>query len=370
MKVGIITFHRPINFGACLQAFALAKKLDSMNVENEIIDYRNEEQERQISNTKFKSAQGIKNKLKCILFGKAYKAKEKKFREFLNNNIGMSKNVYTSLNINDANKQYDIFLSGSDQVWNLKLTNKDYNYFLKFVNNNNLKKSYASSFGYSSIPNEYKAECKKQLECYARIAVREQQAQNMIMDLTNRCCDVVLDPTLLLSRDEWLSYSKKPNMVIPQKYILLYAVSPTDDDYNIARELAKKEKMKVILINYTMMHVMGMKNCLNIGPAEFLWLVANASLVITNSFHGTAFSINFNKPFYVRLSSKKNNGNSRIENLINIVDLKDRYIEKAENIHDTNINWQEINDILSEEREKSLKYLKLCVEEGTVNEKS
>lgn len=368
MKIGIITFHRPINFGAALQAFALSKKLDSMNVQNEIIDYRNEVQERQINNTNFKLAKGVKSKIKCLLFGRAYKKKEKKFRGFLNNNVNISENIYTKQNINETNKKYDMFMSGSDQVWNLNLTNKDYNYFLKFVKDKRQKKSYASSFGYSSIPDEYKEESKKYLEQYMSIAVREQQGKNIIFNLLNKECNVVLDPTLLLTKEEWLIYAKKPHFKIPEKYILLYAVSPTASDYNIARKLAKREKMKVVLINYTMMHVIGMKNCLDIGPEEFLWLISNSSLVVTNSFHGTAFSINFNKPFFVRLSTKQNNGNSRIENLINLVDLKDRYIEEGSIKRNINIDWKKTNDRILVERKKSIEYLKSCVEEGNVSE--
>lgn len=368
MKIGIITFHRPINFGATLQAFALVKKLDSMNISNEIIDYRNEVHEKQINNTKFKTAQGIKSKIKCLLFGRLYNNKERKFRNFLNNNINISNRLYTKENIHEVNDQYSMFMSGSDQVWNLNLTNKDYNYFLKFVEDNNAKKSYASSFGYSSIPDEYKDECKKYLAEYNKLAVREQQGRKIILDLIGKSCEVVLDPTLLLTKEEWLKYAKKPNIKLPKNYILLYAVSPTEADYNIARKLSKREKMKVILINYTMMYVSGMKNCLDIGPEEFLWLMNNASLIVTNSFHGTAFSINLNKPFFVRLSMKQNNGNSRIENLINLVGLKDRYIDESNIRYDTNIDWKTANEKLNENRNKSLEYLKSCVEEGNVNE--
>src|SRR5699024_8399387 len=122
---------------------------------------------------------------------------------------------------------YDLFISGSDQVWNLKLTNNDYNYFLKFVKDDNKKVSYASSFGYSNIPEEYRENSIKYLNKYKIITVREKKGQQIIENIVKRNATTVLDPTLLLNKEEWMKLAKPPTFKMPNKYILLYLVSPT-----------------------------------------------------------------------------------------------------------------------------------------------
>lgn len=355
MKIGIITFHRPINYGAVLQTVALSKKIKDLGGKSEIIDYRTDIQEKTIKNMNFKTAIGIKSKIKSLLFSKINRDKILKFNNFLKNNANLSEKVYNKENIAETNDRYDLFVSGSDQVWNLNLTNEDYNYFLKFVNENNKKVSYASSFGYANIPEEYRANSMKYLDEYRKITVREMQGKKIIEDIINKQIDTVLDPTLLLNKEEWLQLAKKPSFKIPKKFILLYVVSPTDEDFKIAKKLSKKLKMKIILINYNMRYVFGMKNCFNIGPEEFLWLFNNATLIITNSFHGTAFSINFNKDFYVRLSTKENNGNSRIQSIIDIMNLQHRYMDMQHIENQTTIDWNVVNKNMKIEREKSIK---------------
>lgn len=364
MKIGIITFHRPINYGAVLQTVALSRKINDMGGEAEIIDYRNELQERSIQNLNFKTAKGAKSKIKSLLFSKVNNKKVIKFQEFLKMNSNLSKKTYDKNNISETNNIYDLFITGSDQVWNLNLTNKDYNYFLKFVDNDQKKVSYASSFGYSNIPEEYKEGSKNYLNKYTKISVREKQGQVIVKDVVGKDATTVLDPTLLLNKSEWVKLAKEPSFKVPEKFILLYAVSPTDEDFKIAKQLSKKMKMKVILINYNMKYVFGMKNCFDLGPEEFLWLFNKATFVITNSFHGTAFSLNFNKNFFVRLSTKKNNGNSRIENIINIMNLQNRYID-VNNLdnNNSNIDWDCVNKRLEGERQNSINiisdYLKM-----------
>lgn len=354
MKIGIITFHRPINYGAILQAVALPQKITTMGGKAEIIDYRNDFQEKTIKNSNYRTAVGIKNKIKALLFSKINNTKKIKFQNFLKNNVNLSEKIYNKENINEVNNIYDLFISGSDQVWNLKLTNNDYNYFLKFVKDDNKKVSYASSFGYSNIPEEYRENSIKYLNKYKIITVREKKGQQIIENIVKRNATTVLDPTLLLNKEEWMKLAKPPTFKMPNKYILLYLVSPTKEDFKIAKYISKKMKMKVILINYNMKYIFGMKNCFDLGPEEFLWLFNNATYVVTNSFHGTAFSINFNKDFCVRLSKKSNNGNSRIENIINLMGLKDRYID-LENLDKQGfIDWKKVNKKLEEERKRCL----------------
>jgi len=357
MKIGVITFHRPINYGAIFQSVALIKKLSSLKIDAEIIDYRNKRHEKEIANMSFKSASGYKNKIKSLLFYRFNNRKKEKFCEFLNNNAKVSEVIYDKNNIKDINKEYTHFITGSDQVWNLNLTDSDYNYFLDFVNDDSKKFSYASSFGYSKVPEQYVSKTKEYLSKYKKISVREAQGAKIINDLIDKKVDVVLDPTLLLNKDEWLELAENVKFKLPEKYILLYVVSPTKEDFLIAKKFSKMVNMKVILINYNMKYVFGMKNCFDLGPGEFLNLFKNATYVLTNSFHGTAFSINFNKNFYVRLSKKANNGNSRIENIINLVGLQDRYIDEECDVDISNIDFEKVNKIMESERKKSVDVL-------------
>lgn len=366
MKIGIITFHRPCNYGAMLQATALYKKIVSLGQQCEIIDYENDNLKHTYTLDKIKDAknikQFIKKIIKIILFNHNNKIKYKKFEHFIKNNCNLSEKKYDKTNIADTNNKYDKFLTGSDQVWNLNLTAQDYNYLLEFVIDNNKKFSYSSSFGYSEIPCEYQKKCKDLFNQYSKITVREKNGQDIIKKLIDKDVEIVLDPTLLLNKDEWRNMEKECKINIPEQYILAYFVSPTKQDYKFVKELSKKKKMKIVLINYGNNIKWGMKNVTKAGPEEFLWLLRNATYVVTNSFHGTAFSINFNKEFFYQLSSKSKNGNNRIENIINICGLNDRNVEviDIEKIH--TIKWEEVNRKLEKERMKSLDYLEkiLC----------
>lgn len=355
MKVGIITFHKPCNYGAALQATALNKKIIELGSECEIIDYENEKLKPTYTLEKITN---IKTLIKAILFNKKNKIKFNKFNAFIENNCNLSQEKYNKKNITEANNKYNKFITGSDQVWNLRLTGEDYNYLLNFVKDDNKKFSYASSFGYSEIPDEYRERCKKLFDKYSKINVREKRGKEIIEELTTKKVDVVLDPTLLLNKNQWQNLEKKYEKYIPNKCILAYFVSPTKQNYEFAKKLSKKLKMKVVLINYGNKMKCGMKNITKAGPGEFLWLFRNANYVVTNSFHGIAFSINLNKEFFYQTSKKAQNGNSRIENLINICGLTNRNEEKIDINNIQKINWIDVNEKIEAERKKSIESLK------------
>lgn len=354
MKIGIITFHRPCNYGAALQATALYQTIKNSNKDCEIIDYENEA----LKNTyTLEKVTNLKSLVKAILFNRKNKIKYNKFRNFIDKNCGLSKKQYNKNNIIEANTEYDKFITGSDQVWNLSLTRGDYNYLLEFVKDDNKKFSYASSFGHAEIPNEYKEKCKDLFERYSKITVREKKGKEIVEQLTNKTAKVVLDPTLLLNKKQWEKLEEEYKHKLPKKYILAYFVSPTKQSYEFVKKLSKKLNMKIVLINYGNKIKFGMKNITKAGPEEFLWLIRNANYVVTNSFHGIAFSINYNKEFIYQLSDKAQNGNSRIENLIDICNLSNRNDKKVDINNIETINWAEVNKKIEEERKKSIESL-------------
>lgn len=358
MKIGIITFHKPCNYGAALQATALYKKIKLLGKECEIIDYENDKLKNTYTIARIKDSKNLKSLIRAVLFNRKNKIKYKKFKNFINENCILSKKMYSKENIAESNKEYEKFITGSDQVWNLNLTGEDYNYLLEFVADNSKKFSYASSFGYSEIPIEYQEKSKTMFEEYSKITVREKQGKQILESLTNKNVEVVLDPTLLLDSNEWKQMETKYVKSIPENYILAYFVSPTKKNYEFAKRLSKELKIKIILINYGNKRKIGMKNIATAGPEEFLWLIRNANYVVTNSFHGIAFSININKEFFYQLSDKSKNGNSRIENLINICNLSNRNEEKIDINNIQKINWVDVNKQIEKEREKSIENLK------------
>lgn len=355
MTVGIITFYNTINYGALLQGYSLQKKINEFGIECEIIQYECESISKREKPIELTSIRNAKDLIKFITLKSSEESKFKKFNRFSSENIKYSKKVYTRESVKELSKDYESFIVGSDQVWNLNLSDGDYTYFLDFETDKSKKNSYAASFGYEEIPDKYKELSKQYLKEFNNITVREESGSKIIKNIIDRDAKVVLDPTMLLTSEEWLDISKlKPS---EEKYILLYFIHNKKETFKFARELAKKKGLKLIYINISPKPAFGMKNVRDASPEEFLGLVKNAEYVITGSFHGTVFSINFNKKFFFEINKNKGNYNTRIANLVKALDLEDRAIDNIEDI-DMPINYECVNKKLNELRESSI--CKLC----------
>ena len=364
-KVGIITFHRALNYGAVLQTYALVEKLKNMSpstVQIEVIDYRNDEIEK---NRK------IKQKIKKGTIKNFIKAgytiiKTRKFNKFILKNIQLSKLKYNKKNLDIINNEYDSVIVGSDQIWNYKITNSDYTYLLDFNLPRHKKNSYAASMGICELSDTQKSKYYEMINNFNNISVRENDCMEFLKnDLSINLVNVHLDPTLLLTSNDWRKFvtnNKKYN-----KYILVYNVPKTDLLYKKAYELANKTGLKIIAIP----NGISPKNCKIIRPGveEFLNLFANAEYIITNSFHGTVFSIQFHKKFMVELR-KDGVGNDRINTLLNVCKLKKRVLSNnnIDSIQD-NIDWNTVDNLLEIEKNKSIQYLNNIIKEVIGNEK-
>lgn len=363
MKAGIITFHRAINYGAILQTYALHKVLkENFKVDNNVINYYCEYLEKEFNViSRYKYCGNYKGKILFTINLLSYIIKKTKFRIFLRNNILLSniriitKDKISDKNIND---NYDIFITGSDQVWNFKHTKNDTTYFLDFVKANKKKKSYAASFGFDEIPQEDIPNYKKFLSSFSDISVRESQGTLIINQLFNSDVPVVLDPTLLVDKDKWVKLCK--NRVKIKNYILVFGISFSPSLRPFAKELQNKTGCNIAIINDKIIENFKLIHSLGIGPEEFIELFIKARYVITNSFHGTAFSIIFRKDFFVELQpSSSGNTNSRINNLLDIFDLKERVLINGRNENClTPVNYENIDNKFEKERKKSLDYLK------------
>lgn len=350
-KVGIMTFHRAENYGAALQAYALQQRLSIENFNTFIIDYRCKSIE---NNYKLFTFNNIKNLISSIIFVIPNVIRKISFLRFRKNNFNLTKSYY------DIVKDYpdlDIYITGSDQVWNPQITNGlDDGYLLNFGPKQAKRISYAASIGKRGIDNsdDYVNKLEK-IDC---ISVRELTAKKDLQSITNKEINVVLDPVFLLNKQQWLEVlPNKKNK--KQKYIFCYDLDYIPDFYNVANEISKKTGLPIIYFSRRNKgYCFKCKSKFTCGPLEFLYYLKNSEYVVTTSFHATAFSLIFNKKFWVVPPMKTS---SRIVDILKIFDLDNRiildYRDFKNRDYDENIDFNSINSKLDKEREKSLKWL-------------
>ena len=360
MKLAIITFHRATNYGAVLQTYALNKTLLSLGMDAEVLNYRYNGVDNEY--ILFPKKASIKKYIKDIVYFPIRYKKNKKFDEFRNQYFKLSPTVYNSKNLESADQNYDIFLTGSDQVFNYKLTYSDYAYLLEFVNNSKKKNSYAASLGMDEIPTEKRQKYEKELKSFNRISVRETKAKEIIEELTGRKdIRVDIDPTFFISKDEWEEIS-----IIPKEkdYVLLFVMQENDSILKQAEEYAQKRGLKLIYISNWYKRSIKANYKYNLSPEEWLGYFKNAECIFTNSFHGLAFSIILHKQFFLEYQKEPATANSRLENLITTLELQKRVIKNSIINEKDIINWNEVDKILNDKISNSLAYLRGLKEEN------
>lgn len=380
MKIGIITIFRANNYGAELQAFALQRKLELMGFDAEVINYPFYKNKEHVKSRLSKPVIniGLKNKLKEVVFPIVQSLREKpikdaldikrnKMEEFHRQNTRLSAKTYRCVEeLMQEEWKYDLYITGSDQVWNPRLGSSIEPYFLSFAPENKPKISYASSFGVSLISADLHDLLKQRLSKYSKIAVREKQGVDIVKQVAGIDAVQVLDPTLLLTKDEWQSVSKP--VEVPKPYILIYELMPCCLISEIALKLASENSgVNVVRIigQLGIGSVAGVQDIDDAGPAEFIDLFAGASAVVTNSFHGTAFAVNFQKPVYPVIPAKMQNS-SRITSLLEMLGMLDAVIleGKKNNLQSfSEFRYDEVTPQLLKARGESEAYLQsaLCV---------
>ncbi len=337
MDFNIVTFHTAFNYGAVLQALALQEFIKEIGYSAGVYNY----------NPHASIGEGFKGRIYKLLRKLNEKdnlEKEKRFIEF--------RNKYLNLNTSMNSK---VFLSGSDQVWN-PTGSMNPIYYLKFVGDNSVRASYAASMGVSKVPDSRKELFKRYIEQFDCISVREKEVEQCLSEFDIKDISVNVDPTLLMNAEFWEKYMRKVPE-IDDDYILVYFLHLPKNGNQLVKWLKKETGKKVVLIGGTTSYfVYNDKVLHNIGPGEFLWLVYNAKSVVTSSFHGTAFSIIFQKEFY---SVVNPNMPSRINNILNLFGLQP--VNEIDTLNDFKrnvfIDWKKVSDILSLERQKSKNYL-------------
>lgn len=354
--LGIITFQDTTNYGAMLQTYALQMKLFQLGVDNLIINYRNDtlyKNERPISLRDQKNLYGV---IKYFLLHSDQNKRYNNFNEFYKKHIKSTQKVYTKDTIRLTNDLFDSFIVGSDQVWNLDLTGSDYNYLLKFVNNDKSVMSYASSLGGFIISNDNINEYSSCLKSFKKLLVREKEGLEEINKKLKLNGKVVLDPTLLLDAREWDNLVSK-KLDITEDYILVYFIDRTKENFEYIRKFARKEKCKVIYLHNYLKKEHGMINNRIYGPSEFLYLIKNAKYVFTGSFHGLCFSLNYGKKLYLTVSPAKAR-EGRLLNLLDILEIDTESIQECNTIKYVTTANDIIQKKLMKERLQSIQYLK------------
>lgn len=364
MKIGVLTLPNTMSFGASLQAVALCKTVERFGSNVVLINYQNEKVFNDLKKFNHENFSSIKEIVKYLAVVSDIKKSKKRFQEFESIVCKYPDHVLgTADQLKAYTEDFDAIICGSDQIWNSNITGGDKNFFLQFCGDGILKLSYAPSFGYSSISNhDEKEKVTKLLERFDFLSVREKAAQDIIIDLIGQKAEIVLDPTLLLTKKQWMALSN--DIFNFGDYILFYSVGRSDSMKLFASKLSKETGLRVISIGGRMpdKYRKNFKAIRGIGPREWLSLFNDAKYIVTNSFHGTAFSINLNKPFFVELLNNSNI-NSRLEHILNTFCLNGRCVLNSYDINNINkpINWNKVNTILKREREKSFNYLKIIL---------
>ncbi len=371
MKAGIITFHYAHHYGAQLQAYALMKAVMHAGVDCEIIDYvRKDSIEGSRLFKKGFSARTLLSNADTLLNYFSLKRRYDRFQSFVSKDMKLSEKSYRRYTELEADApEYDMYVCGSDQIWNPLIYGEktfDPAFFAAFAFTGR-KIAYAPSFGISQMPEDKRDKLRNYLMSFDALSVREKQGEKIIEDVSGRASITVLDPTLLLTGDEWGELANTPSFETP--YLLCYFVSDGRKYSDYVKQLSEIYKLPVVaLCGSRRVPACTKKKVLDAGPKEFLGLFKNAAMICTDSFHGTVFSVNFKKDFVCFSSSKDSEGsvNSRLHNILNKLELTARLYpctisaqefrqRVAKDGH--SINYDKVEKLLSEERHLSEQYL-------------
>lgn len=385
-RVGIVSCYFKHNYGSMLQAYATKKFLDKNNIPNETINVKNlldfKKGKRKYYLKQLFNFSFIKSKFGMIKFvfdkkinkklNRNISIRTKKYNEFKKEfNLSRACTTYKDLEKLSIERYSDVIV-GSDQLWLPVNVVSDY-YTLNWVSESINKISYATSFGISKIPTKYNELYKRFLNRINHLSVREQDGIHIIKDITDRDAKIVLDPTLLLTKDEWEKESVK-DKIIDEKYILCYFLGSNKKHREYVEKIKKKTGYKIVSLNHADEYVKYSDvfadiTPYDIGPREWINLVKNAEIVCTDSFHCTVFSILFNKKFFdFRRYNSKTTGstNSRIDSLLNLAGISTQRIlnctEDVNEVLNYKIDYEKVNENINILRKDSQEWLLNSIE--------
>lgn len=347
-KIGLITINDDNNYGNRLQNYAVQKIINKLECDIENIN-------NQYGNVGFNRIRySLKKYIKLIL--------RSRYRKFIKFNKNIKKSQYYVDNnhmVAHLKDYYEYFIVGSDQVWNPNFNRLSKVDLLEFADDRQ-KIAFAASFGISELPDQYKDITANALKNFKVISVREDAGKKIVEELTGRKdVQVLVDPTMLLTAEEWDKVSKKPEQLKTDKYILNYFLG----------ELSEERKQEINRVarenNCEIINILDKNSPFyQTGPSEFLYLEKNAFLICTDSFHSSVFAILYNRPFIVFEREQKGleSMNSRIETLINKFNLKNRKFTGKITEENLQHDYTAAYEILEKERQKSNEFLKKALD--------
>lgn len=362
-KTATVTWIKYHNFGTCLQAYALQQVILGLGFQNEILD------DSLIGNEKKKcTLRVVINKLyclvkKCVLF-KFYcrtNASFELYQQFKNKYLLINEDI---LPLHSVADKYDIFICGSDQIWFPSEHIFFPYYYLDFTQKKKI--AYAPSIGVPVYPECFKLKVKPLLEQFSSLSVREKEGADLLAEFVNKPISTVLDPTLLLTKSHWERFIQDTGKQ-EKDYILCYFLTPNQWYLDYVKRFAAQKNLPVKIFA-THVRYVNWKNLLFAGPEEFLNAIYKSTYFFTDSFHGSVFSILFEKRFYTFQRFEEDSQlsqNSRIRNLFRLLELEDYFfnindLEKIDSLPFP--DYQSVNILLEQCRQESVTYLKHALE--------
>lgn len=354
MKIGIITFHCSYNFGSVLQAYALCSYINKKYASAQVIDFVQKEdfEQYRLFRTALYKKQP-KSFFSDIVYLKRNLKRKNNFESFVHQNIPLTQKKYFSINeLKTLNSEYDVFICGSDQIWNPVCTKGvEPAYYLLFVDDTKKKIAYAPSIAHLSIDPHYIPEMEKYISRLDAVSVREESTAQLVRKIVNKPVSVVVDPTLLLNKDDYRTLLKSVN---EKNYIFVYMLEISDDLIKYATWLSSVTHKKIIYVaKKNQKEYINGKNVYGIGPDEFLSFIEFADYVVTNSFHATVFSFLFRKQF---VTFKTKLSSARMIDLLTNLGIDSRIYRDQFDI-DAPIDFESANERLAIIRCNSEKYL-------------
>lgn len=377
-KLGIITWYWG-NYGSILQAYALQKTLSELGYDCETVCHC--VNGKTFTRLKYRlKHMGIPQTFK-FYFKKVYtkfylKAKnlhisrrEDIFRNFIEKNILLSRNRYNNSNFEKCSDEYDVLVCGSDQIWNPNFTFLSEFYWLGFASKNTIKVSYAPSLGVKEITTKQSVIIENFLQSFSGISVREKSSELVLKKVLGNKFDIqtVLDPTLLLEKEKWSSVSEGRS--VPDNYLFAYLIRGSQKQRNYITNIAKEMKLKLVVYPFLELDSIerdeftwGDMRVFEDSPFDFIEKIRNASLIITDSFHCSVFSIIYHKDFYVlRKANDKTSQFGRLDNLLTMFGQSERIISEYDSFNLKNVSYDGVDEILKQRRESSISFLRNAI---------
>lgn len=374
--VAIITTFRQPNWGSVLQAFSLQKVIDKLGYKSVVIDYiypnkfhYSQGKPKYRHSLWYRSKQLVKKVMVLFHVMKHQTTKMDLLNSFIKDNMNCTVAIKKKTSLKTLLPRFDIYVSGSDQIWNPNTMFGDMSYMFDFVPSGSKKIAYASSFSCDEIPHKYENEYRKYLSSYYAISVREQNGLDLAKKYSGlNNVKLVLDPTLLIEKSAWEKLAtKSKKLELPNHYILFYMLaytySPNDKMVELLNYMQGKYEYPIVSLSERPLGFEGdfipIAFKKEVGIYEFLYLFENADMIVTSSFHGTAFSVNLAKPF-IALENGKSQSDDRISSLLRRLGMQKQLIF-TDSIIDENLspyyNVVEEQHKLEEMRQDSLSYL-------------